>query len=70
MTTAPLVSIITPTFNRADFLPQAIESVLAQDYQNFEFLIIDDGSTDNSKEVIEGYMESGKIRYFYQKNNK
>jgi len=65
----PLVSIITPTFNRADFLPEAIESVLSQDYGNFEFLIIDDGSTDNSKEVIENYMGSGKIRYFYQENS-
>ena len=65
----PLVSIITPTFNRADFLPETIESVLSQDYDNFEFLIIDDGSTDNSKEVIEGYIDSGKIRYFYQENS-
>lgn len=65
----PLVSVITPTYNREDFLPEAIESVLSQDYENFEFLIIDDGSTDNSKEVIDGYMDSGKIRYFYQENS-
>lgn len=69
MISNPLISIITPTYNRADFLPEAIESVLTQDYENFEFLIIDDGSTDNSKEVIDRYTDCGKIRYFYQENS-
>lgn len=66
---SPLISIVTPTYNRANFLPEAIESVLSQDYENYELLIIDDGSTDNSKDVIEKYMDSKKIRYLYQSNS-
>lgn len=65
----PLVSIITPTYNRADFLKQTIESVLAQSYKNIEHVIIDDGSTDNTKALIEKYLDTGKVRYFYQDNS-
>jgi len=50
-----LVSIITPLYNTSDFISQTIESVLNQTYQNWEMLIIDDVSTDNSCEVVEKY---------------
>jgi glycosyltransferase involved in cell wall biosynthesis len=63
----PLVSIITPVYNGADYIGQTIESVLAQDYPNFELVIIDDGSTDNTKEVTLRYND-GRIRYLYQEN--
>lgn len=55
--TTPLVSVIIDNYNYGCFLPQAIESVLSQSYRNFELIIVDDGSTDNSREVIESYGE-------------
>ena len=64
----PLVTIITPTYNRAAFLPQAIDGVLAQTYRNFELIVVDDGSTDSTQEMMEGYAEDPRVRYFYQPN--
>lgn len=52
----PLISIIIPTFNRADLISETLTSVLSQTYKNWECLIIDDGSTDNSAKVIEEYL--------------
>lgn len=54
----PTVSICMPTYNQARFLPEAIESVLGQSYQDFEFIIIDDHSTDASAEIIGRYAAS------------
>lgn len=62
----PKVSIIVPTYNRAAFLPAAIESILGQSFQDFEVLVIDDGSTDNTVEVLRTYRE--KVTYIYQEN--
>lgn len=67
-TSKPVVSVITPTFNRAAFLPQAIESVLGQTFADLELLIIDDGSTDNTRQLVESYAQDKRVRYFYQKN--
>jgi glycosyltransferase involved in cell wall biosynthesis len=53
----PLVTIITPTYNRASFLDETVKSVLSQDYPNIEYLILDDGSKDNTKEVMKKYQE-------------
>jgi glycosyltransferase involved in cell wall biosynthesis len=53
--TEPPVSVILPVYDGEKYLAQAIDSILAQTFQNFEFLIIDDGSTDRSLEIIEGY---------------
>lgn len=59
-----LVSICLPTYNGADFLPQAIESALRQTYQNFEFIISDDGSSDATFEIIERYAKNDpRIRH-------
>lgn len=60
----PLVSIIVPTFNRADFLPQTIESCLAQTYPNLEVIVVDDGSTDATAEVVARY--GSKVIYVRQ----
>jgi glycosyltransferase involved in cell wall biosynthesis len=64
--TAPLISVIIPNYNYARFLPEAIDSVLAQTYPNVEIIVVDDGSTDNSEEVLRGYGE--KLRWFRQSN--
>ena len=64
----PLVSIITPTYNRADFIEQAVNSVLAQTYTNFELLIVDDGSTDNTRDLLEPALTDSRVRYFRQEN--
>ncbi|MCK4533221.1 glycosyltransferase family 2 protein [bacterium] len=63
----PLISVIITTYNRKIFLNTAIESVLKQNFQNFELLIIDDGSTDNTKETVNSFIHE-KIKYIYQKN--
>lgn len=68
MLARPLVSIITPTFNRADFIEQAVNSVLAQTYPEFELLIVDDGSTDNTREKLAAVLEDSRVSYFYQEN--
>ena len=60
-------SIIIPTYNRAAFLPKAIESVLSQTYTDWELIFVDDGSTDNTKDVVAQYSDS-RIRYIYQDN--
>lgn len=57
----PLVSIVMPTYNCATYLPESIESILAQTYNAYEIVVIDDGSVDNTKLVLEPYKE--KIRY-------
>lgn len=52
---SPLVTVITPTYNRADYLPETVESILSQDYPNLEYIVLDDGSKDNTKAIMENY---------------
>lgn len=63
----PIISIILPTYNRADLIPRAIQSVLAQTFPHFELVIIDDGSTDETEKVVSQFSDS-RIRYFWQEN--
>jgi glycosyltransferase involved in cell wall biosynthesis len=64
-----LISIITPTYNREKFLPAAIDSVLNQTYKNFELIIVDDGSTDNTPALMVTYLEKdSRIKYLQQAN--
>ncbi len=65
-----LVSIITPTYNCARFIARTIESVQAQTYQNWEMIIVDDRSEDNTKEIAEEYMKNdSRIKYHLLEEN-
>ena len=64
------VSVIVPVYNAETYLPQCIESILKQDYDNLELLLIDDGSSDKSMQICEEYgRRSGKIKVVAQKNS-
>jgi GT2 family glycosyltransferase len=62
----PRVSIIIPTYNCARFIKQALNSALAQAYTDSEILVVDDGSTDDTKSIVDRYGQ--KVRYLYQNN--
>jgi glycosyltransferase involved in cell wall biosynthesis len=62
----PLVSVVIATFNRAALIPGVIQSVLAQSYKNIEIIVVDDGSTDGTKNIIDQFKQ--KIQYIYTEN--
>lgn len=64
----PTVSVIVPTYNRAHLLPRAIDSALAQTFESFEVLVVDDGSTDGTHELLAGY-DDRRVRYLRQPHN-
>lgn len=68
ITTGPKVSIIIPTYNRAQSLNRAIQSVLNQTYENFELIIVDDGSKDNTEKVVKN-IHDNRIKYFRHEVN-
>jgi len=61
-----MISIIMPAYNSANYIEQALQSLFVQTYQDFEIIVIDDGSTDNTKVVLEPYR--AKLRYVYKEN--
>jgi len=66
----PIVSVFMPVYNTAKFLAEAIESILNQSFENFEFIIIDDGSTDSSLEIIHEYARLDKRIKFLTRENR
>ena len=71
MNTQILVSVVIPTYNREAFLPRAINSVMKQTYCNWELLVVDDGSKDGSKRLIEDYCKKDKkIKYILNQHKK
>jgi glycosyltransferase involved in cell wall biosynthesis len=67
VTETPLFSVVIPTYNRASMLKRAVESVLAQSYSNFEILVMDDGSTDNTPDVVASF-DDPRITYGWEAN--
>jgi glycosyltransferase involved in cell wall biosynthesis len=67
---SPAVSVILPTYNRASFLPDALDSIRAQSFTDWELIVVDDGSTDDTRAVIDRLASSlgSRLRYVYQSN--
>lgn len=63
----PILSVILPTYNRRSIVSRCIDSILAQDFENFELLIVDDGSTDGTNELLKNYTDS-RISVFQKEN--
>src|SRR5262245_13613113 len=66
----PLVSVIIPCYNREKLVGETIESVLNQTYQNFEVIVVNDGSTDGTEEAIKRYTSDVRIHYLKHEVNK
>ena len=64
-----LVSIIMPSYNTASFIAESIQSIQAQSYENWELLIVDDCSTDNTDDVVKNYLADTRIRYLKNEKN-
>ena len=66
----PIISVITPCYNQAQYLPEALDSLLGQSYTNWECIIVNDGSKDNTEEVALAYCEKdNRFRYFSKENS-
>ncbi|MGC8594655.1 MAG: glycosyltransferase family 2 protein [Candidatus Kryptoniota bacterium] len=64
------MSVIIPTYNRADLLPRAIRSVLAQTFTDFELIVVDDGSIDNTREVVDKFTHlDARVKYIWEPNS-
>src|SRR2546423_6262072 len=66
MNDKPLISVIIPSYNSAHFVAHAVQSALGQTYQPLEVIVVDDGSTDGTRWILDTYME--QIHYVYQAN--
>lgn len=68
MTTKPLISVLMPAYNSELYIAEAIESILNQSYQNIELIIFDDGSTDNTRQVIQSFDDSRIVKILSDQN--
>ena len=63
------ISVIVPVYNKREYLEQCIDSILGQSYSNWELVLVDDESTDGSRDICDAYSrKDGRIRVFHQKN--
>ena len=63
-----MISVVVPVYNKQNSIKRCIESVLKQSYINWELLLIDDGSTDNSAKIIQPYLKDDRIHYYHKEN--
>lgn len=70
MSTTPLFSVLIANYNNGQYIKEAIESVKAQDYNNWEIIIVDDASIDNSKDIYNEYSNDNRIKIYYNSENK
>ncbi len=64
-----MITVFTPSYNRGNLLPQILECLKKQSHQDFEWVIVDDGSSDDTKSIVAGFQTEFPIRYFYQPNH-
>jgi len=65
----PTVSIIIPAYNAEKYLQETLESILAQDYPSIEVIVVDDGSTDNTSNIVKSYSHDSRVQYIYKSNS-
>ncbi|MEI2756034.1 MAG: glycosyltransferase family 2 protein [Chitinophagaceae bacterium] len=63
----PFFSVIIPTYNRAHLIDKTLESLVSQEFKDFEIIVVDDGGTDNTKEVVEEFKDN-RIKYYWKEN--
>jgi glycosyltransferase involved in cell wall biosynthesis len=68
MTEQPLVSVVIATYNMAQYLQKAVDSVLAQTWENLELIVVDDGSTDDTAQVMKAFKDNARVRYLPTEN--
>ena len=70
MKNVTLISVVIPAYNTESFLDETLESVLSQTYENWECIIVNDGSTDNTESIAKKWCEKdARFRYFYKENS-
>lgn len=65
----PVISVVVPTYNAGHYVEEAVASVLAQDFRDFELLLIDDGSTDNTAEIVSQFAADPRVRLLWNERN-